>query len=89
MDSDSFCHLYIFQVFFLEYRGVRSGVESYIRRNRIIFETPCTCMFHIYMLCNIKEIMKNRKGCKKMYVLFDKTHIRSEVKWNNSLKTLT
>lgn len=50
-------------------------VESYIRRNRIIFETPCTCMFHIYLLVILKKIMKNKKRCNGTYVVFDKTKL--------------
>ena len=87
MNLDTFCDTYQIQVNFLEFWGIRSAIENFIRRKRIeMLEVPN--MYYVYMPYNIKEILKNKKGSKNIYAIFNKkdVHIKSEIKWNNTFE---
>ena len=87
MNLNTFCDTYQIQVNFLEIWRIRSAIENCIRRERIeMLEVPN--MYYVYMLYNITEILKNKKGSKNIYAIFNKkdVHIKSQIKWNNTIE---
>lgn len=87
MNFNTFCDTYQIQVNFLEFWGIRSAIESFIRRKRIeMLEAPN--MYYVYLPYSIKEILKNKKGSKDIYAIFNKKEvdIKSQIKWNNTFE---
>ena len=87
MNLKTFCSTYQIQVNFLEFWGIRSTIENFIRRKRIeMLEVPN--MYYVYMPYNIKEILKNKKGSKNIYAIFNKKDVPiiSQIKWNNTFE---
>ena len=66
---------------FIEYMGIRTSVETYIRRNQIHLGTES--LFNCHWPFNIKLIMKSLKGSQDMYkILTCKTLVpTSQLKW--------
>ena len=87
MNLNTSCDTYQIQVNFLEFWGIRSAIENFIRRKRIeMLEVPN--MYYVYMPYYIKEILKNKKGSKNINAIFYKkdVHIKSQIKWNNTFE---
>lgn len=88
MDYNQFIQKYSLTINIMEYYGVRSVVEAYIRIKGIQVEiTPLT---NCSLPLNVKEILKSKQGCRDMYqILNNKDHSpKSQVKWNEIFETV-
>ena len=57
----------------MEYFGVKSVVESFIRNSQIVISN--LIITNCYIPFNIKEIIKNKKGCKDIYNILNENII--------------
>ena len=82
MNYDQFVNKYDLRINFTEYYGVRAAVNTYIRNKDIQFhsEPGSNC----YIPFSVKEILKNKHGCKNMYLSLNrKSSIpKSQLRWN-------
>lgn len=77
-----FVDKYEIQTNFLEFYGIKSVVENYVRRIGIHFNS--IVLTNILLPFNVKGICKNKKGCKDMYEILNSKVIvaKNELKWN-------
>ena len=87
MNYDQFVNKYDLRINFTEYYGVRAAVNTYIRNKDIQFhsEPGSNC----YIPFSVKEILKNKQGCKNMYLSLNrKSSIpKGQLRWNGIFET--
>ena len=82
MDFNQFRDKYDLQINYMQYYGVRSAVELYIRKIGIAMNIDS--LTNCFIPFNIKLLLKSRRGCRDMYQVLNKKEIiaNSQIKWN-------
>ena len=73
LNYNTFVNKYDLRINFMEYFGVKSVVESFIRNSQIVISN--LIITNCYIPFNIKEIIKNKKGCKDIYNILNENII--------------
>ena len=79
---EKFQEKYNFQTNFVEFTGVKTSVELYIRRTEMDLGSEVS--YNCYIPFNVKIIMKTAKRCKDIYKLLNSKNVTpiSQGKWN-------
>ena len=82
MTYEQFQEKYNVQTNFIEFTGIKTSVELYIRRTEIDLGSDVS--YNCYIPFNVKIIMKTAKGCKDIYKLLNSKNVTpiSQGKWN-------
>ena len=79
-----FQNKYGVQCHFLEFLGIKTAVESYIRHSGIDISTTPEPITNCVLPFNVKIILKNKKGSQDMYKIFTYKAVtpKSQIKWD-------
>ena len=79
-----FQNKYGVQCHFLEFLGIKTAVESYIRQSGIDLRATSEPITNGVLPFNAKIILQNRKGSQDMYTIFTNKAVttKSQIKWD-------